>query len=75
MREVATMPDAGAVRSLTMLLALALGAATLGACSSEIRLRHQFTGETAVCQGSPFSQSLVRCLEHHEREGYRRVSQ
>ena len=69
------MRDAGAARSLMMFLALGLGALTLGACSSEITLRHQFTGQTAVCQGSPFSQSLVRCLEHHEREGYRRVSQ
>jgi hypothetical protein len=58
-----------------MLLAVGLGALALGACASEIKLRHQFTGQTAVCSGSAVSQSLLRCLEHHEREGYRRVSE
>ena len=48
---------------------------TLAGCASEIKLRHQFTGQAAECRGSPFSQAMVRCLEHHEREGYRRVSQ
>ena len=57
------------------LLALGLFGSTLAGCASEITLRHQFTGQTAECRGSPFSQALVRCLEHHEREGYRRVPQ
>lgn len=68
------MRDAGAVRSLVMVLALGVGVLALGGCARDIRLRHQFTGEMAVCSGSPFSQGLLRCLEHHEREGYRRVS-
>lgn len=69
------MRDAGAARSLMMLLALGLVTSAVTGCASEIRLRHQFTGETAVCSGTPFSKDLVRCLEDHEREGYRRVSE
>ena len=68
------MRDTWAVRSFRMLLALVLGALALGGCASRIELRHQFTGDTVVCNGNPFSQTLVRCLEDHEREGYRRVS-
>ena len=68
------MRDTGAVRSLPMLLALGLGALALDGCASQIALRHQFTGHTVVCNGTPFSKALVRCLEDHEREGYRRVS-
>ena len=68
------MRNAGCPPSI-MMLAFGLGALALTACASEIKLRHQFTGEAAVCSGSPFSQSLLRCLEHHEREGYRRVSE
>lgn len=66
------MRHAASLRSIT-LLALGLGALALTACATEVKLRHQFTGQAAVCSGSPFSQSLLRCLEHHEREGYRRV--
>ena len=54
---------------------LGLLGATLAGCASEVTLRHQFTGQTVVCRGSPFSQAMVRCLEDHEREGYRRVAQ
>ena len=57
------------------LLALGLVIAAFAGCASEITLRHEFTRETAVCKGSPFSQELVRCLERYEREGYRRVAQ
>lgn len=66
------MRNAGSLRVITM-LALGVGALVLTGCAREIKLRHQFTGEAAVCSGSPFSQGLLRCLEHHEREGYRRV--
>lgn len=66
------MRDARSLRSVTM-LALGVGALALTACGTQVKLRHQFTGEAAVCSGTPFSQTLLRCLEHHEREGYRRV--
>ena len=69
------MPRSAPVWLIHALLALGLLGSTLAGCASEIKLRHQFTGQTAECRGSPFSQELVRCLEHHEREGYRRVPQ
>jgi hypothetical protein len=69
------MPRSALVWWLNALPALGLLAFSLAGCASEITLRHQFTGQTAECRGSPFSQALVRCLEHHEREGYRRVPQ
>jgi hypothetical protein len=67
------MPRSAPVWLMRVLLALGLFGSTLAGCASEIKLRHQFTGQAAECRGSPFSQAMVRCLEHHEREGYRRV--
>lgn len=69
------MPRSRPAWRMRALLMLGLLGATLAGCASEVTLRHQFTGQTAVCRGSPFSQAMVRCLEDHEREGYRRLAQ